>query len=102
MNHGGIPYTISNPADAPAMPYSTDLSAKGWEFFDVYGKVTTRYSQVYWTRNAPYDLPPALVTRFAGKVMAIVGYEIDQVVTKNATAKVNTLDDDISVPIYNA
>ena len=34
---------------------------------------------MYWTRNAPIELPPDLVARFKGKVMAITGYEVDQV-----------------------
>ena len=49
------------------------------EHFDVYGEVQTSYSQVYWTRNNPINLPPELVKRFKGKVMAITGYEVDQV-----------------------
>ena len=40
------------------------------EHFDVYGEVRTMYSQVYWTRNAPIALPPEIVERFKGKVMA--------------------------------
>ena len=31
------------------------------------------YSQVYWTRNDPIALPPEIVERFRGKVMAITG-----------------------------
>jgi hypothetical protein len=50
------------------------------EHFDMYGEVRTIYSQTYWTRNAPIPLPEELVKRFAnGGVMAITGYEIDQV-----------------------
>ena len=48
------------------------------EHFDVYGEVHTKYSQVYWTRNTAINLPPSLVARFKGKVMAITGYEVDQ------------------------
>jgi hypothetical protein len=88
MNRGGVPYTISNPPGSTkgwvGTPgsYSIDFTqnAKGpVDYFDVYGEVQTRYSQVYWTRNAPIALPAALVERFKGKVMAITGYEIDQV-----------------------
>ena len=43
------------------------------EHFDVYGEVQTMYSQVYWTRNAPIALPPEIVERFRGQVMAITG-----------------------------
>ena len=88
MNAGGIPYKISNPPGSTANwegtpgTYSTDFNTnvKGpVEHFDVYGEVRTRYSEVYWTRNTPINLPDELVQRFAGKVMAITGYEVDQV-----------------------
>ena len=63
--------------------YSTDFEANvagTVEHFDVYGEVQTLYSQVYWTRNLPVNLPPEIVNRFNGSVMAITGYEIDQVI----------------------
>ena len=76
------------------------------------------YSQVYWTRNNPVDLPPEIVERFRGKVMAITGYEVDQV-THSGPQKGSTTgttggglggfscypdcgEGDRSVPIYNA
>ena len=62
--------------------YATDFESNvigKVEHFDVYGEVQTRYSQVYWTRNNPINLPSELVQRFKGKVMAITGYEVDQV-----------------------
>ena len=73
MNNGGVPYTISNPPGSTAGwhgqagKYSTSFEHNidgPVEHFDVYGEVRTRYSQVYWTRNTPIDLPPALVKRF--------------------------------------
>lgn len=88
MNKGGIPYKISNPPGSTANwrgtpgKYSTEFTKNvrgSVEYFDVYGEVQTQYSQVYWTRNDPVPLPPALVERFKGKVMAITGYEVDQV-----------------------
>ena len=85
MNNGGIPYQISN-SDGE---YSTDFTD---EYFDVYGEVRTRYSQVYWTRNDPIALPLNIVDRFKGKMMAITGYEADQVF--------KTSNGDVSVPIY--
>ena len=88
MNAGGVPYRISNPDSAAAAPYSTDFEANvagPVEHFDMYGEVRTIYSQTYWTRNAPIPLPEELVKRFAnGGVMAITGYEIDQVTHDNA------------------
>lgn len=117
MNSGGVPYTISNPA-ASVESYSLDFehNVKGAvEHFDVYGEVQTSYSQVYWTRNAPIALPKDLMQRFDGKVMAITGYEIDQVVSPHAPPAPPTGaplsgfacypdcgDGDASVPIYHA
>ena len=80
MNLNGLPYQISNALG----PFSTDLEAMSngqkVEHFDVYGEVRTLFSQVYWTLNNPIHLPPALVERFkGGKIMAITGYEVDQV-----------------------
>ena len=52
----------------------------GVEYFDVYSpEIRTRYSQVFWTMMDAVPLPPDLVARFDGKVMAITGSEMDQV-----------------------
>ena len=91
MNEGGVPYAISNPpGSTPGWKgtpgtYSTAFTENvegKVDFFDVYGEVRTKYSEVYWTRNLPIDLPPKLVQRFKNKVMAITGYEVDQVTHK--------------------
>lgn len=126
MNAGGIPYKISNPPGSTRTwsghpgTYSTNFhyNVKGSvEYFDVYGEVRTRYSQVYWTRNAPINLPPELVARFDGKVMAITGYEVDQVTHSGPQTGSTTVpggqlggfscypqcnEADKSVPIYSA
>ena len=125
MNNAGVPYAISNPPgstpDWQGTPgtYSTDFEknvAGHVGHFDVYGEVQTMYSQVYWTRNSPIDLPPELVSMFKDKVMAITGYEVDQVThtgpkpgdttTGNALGGFSCYpdcgDDDLSVPIYHA
>eukprot|EP00944_MAST-04C_sp_MAST-4C-sp1_P011412 g11412.t1 len=61
------------------------------EYFDVYSpKISTLYSQVYWTRMDKVELPANIVKRFDGKTMAVVGFEVDQVF-KGET--------DVSVPI---
>ena len=116
MNAGGVPYQISNPPAAGGA-YSTDFENNVHgpvEHFDVYGTVQTKYSEVYWTRNAPIPLPPALVQRFQGKVMAITGYEIDQVTSPHAPPNATHAPlsgfacypdcgvGDKSVPIYHA
>lgn len=125
MNLGGVPYKISNPPGSTANwtgtpgNYSTNFNENiqgTVEYFDVYGEVHSRYSQVYWTRNTPIALPPALVERFKGKVMVITGYEIDQVVHSAPIENSSTHGDvlggfscypdcsasDKSIPIYNA
>lgn len=92
MNEGGIPYVISNPSSHGK--YSTEFSDESPEYFDVYGQIQTRYSQVYWILNDPIPLPSDIVKRFAGKVMAITGYEADQVI--------KTTEGEVSFPIYKA
>lgn len=59
--------------------YSTEFEKESPQYFDVYAEVQTRYSQVYWTNSGPLPLPDEIISRFAGKVMAITGYEVDQV-----------------------
>ena len=127
MNEGGVPYAISNPpGSTPGWKgtpgtYSTAFTENvegKVDFFDVYGEVRTKYSEVYWTRNLPIDLPPKLVQRFKNKVMAITGYEVDQVTHKGPQPGSTTTKEqlggfscyprcdeggvDKSVPIYHA
>lgn len=91
------PYTLANPL-SPAAARVTEYSSRaGIEYFDVYSPpIQTRYGTVYWTMMDPVPLPPALVQRFDGKVMAIVGYETDQVVRGNGSTA------DVSWPITKA
>jgi hypothetical protein len=52
----------------------------GVDTFDVLSPpMTTHYSQVWWSPLAPSPLPAEVVAKYAGKKMAIVGWEIDQV-----------------------
>lgn len=70
----------SHSSGAPFPPqYSTEFEKESPQYFDVYAEVQTRYSQVYWTNSGPLPLPDEIISRFAGKVMAITGYEVDQV-----------------------
>eukprot|EP01062_Namystynia_karyoxenos_P053991 TRINITY_DN4407_c0_g2_i1.p1 TRINITY_DN4407_c0_g2~~TRINITY_DN4407_c0_g2_i1.p1 ORF type:complete len:883 (+),score=253.05 TRINITY_DN4407_c0_g2_i1:102-2651(+) len=65
------------------------------EWFEVYAhEVTTRYSEVFWTAQPAIDLPPELVSRFAGRAISITGFEVDIVRVDNATGK------ETSVPSY--
>lgn len=48
--------------------------------FDVYSPVVSHlYSQVFWKGLPPVKLPNHIVEKFHGKVMAVVGFELDQV-----------------------
>ena len=50
--------------------------------------ITTRYADVYWTMLPTIPLPKDVVSRFNNKVMAITGYEMDQVIVyPNGTAE---------------
>ena len=80
---GGFPANLSTAfADYPG----------GVEYFEVSSAdISTTYGEVYWKPLPDMPLPPALVARFAGKGMAIVGFEADQVRTVGGK--------DVSLPI---
>ena len=87
-------YDVANGLQSPSR-YSTKYDA---EYFDVYSpKIRSFYSQVFWADMEPVKLPQHIIDRFdhdQNKTMAIVGYEIDQVVVG--------ADEDIPVPITHA
>ena len=58
------------------------------------GPMTTLYSEVWWANVPTVPLPADLVAQFAGKGMAVVGYETDSVRRTPAG--------DVSVPINMA
>ena len=64
----------------------------GAETFVVYSPpITTFYSQVWWSPLEPAPFPEEVVTKWANRSMAIIGWEIDQVR--------RTPEGDVSVPI---
>ena len=84
-------YVIAN---SDAFPTNYMSYPGGVESFDAYhGPITSTYSQVWWTSSTD-PLPREIIERFDGKVMAIVGVEMDQV-RKGAGPD----GQDISVPI---
>lgn len=89
MNQGGLPYRIANAPD-----FDTDELSKTYEYFDVYSKpIKTLYSQVHWTSHGNLALPDDVIDRYQDdKVMALMGYEVDQVM-------VNDDGNEVSVPI---
>lgn len=64
----------------------------GVEYFDWYSpNITQLYSQVFWTGTTPVELPEEIVQRYAGRGMAVVGFEANQVR--------RTAQGDVPVPI---
>ena len=83
-------YVIANPT--PKTPAQMPFYGN---FFEILGpETTTKYSQVYW-KSQPINLPPDIVTKFDGKVMAVTGMEVD-IVRTNQEDGVTT----ISAPAY--
>ena len=73
---------------------------QGHEYFDVYApEIATHYGEVFWTSQGNQPLPKEIVERFKDKVIAITGYEQDQVmVVPTGTPGLNPKQD-VSVPI---
>merc|ERR1719510_1684381 len=62
------------------------------EYIDLYsGKISTLYGQVFYHPLPEVKLPEEIVERFDGKIMAIYGWEWDQVY--------RTEKGDVSVPM---
>jgi len=100
-------YVISPTPNAPkGAKFNTNFAdyPGGVEYFDVYmGPITHRYSEIFWTALPQTPVPPEIVKRFAGKGMAIVGYEEDQVRRKgDRDVDGSILQEDVSVPINMA
>jgi hypothetical protein len=92
-------YAVTSRGDVDT-DYNTDYASKGYEYFDVWApEIATHYGQVFWTDQGSTPLPPEIVKRFDGKVIAIQGYEQDQVmVTPVGKPGVNP-EQGVSVPI---
>merc|ERR1719408_446991 len=80
--------------------WNDDYASKGHEYFDVWApEIATHYGEVFWTDQGNNALPESIVKRFAGKVMAITGYEQDQVMVVPTGKPGENPDKDVSVPI---
>jgi hypothetical protein len=75
-------YATAKTAGAPSdksFPTNFKDYPGGVESFDAYhGPITTTYGEVWWT-SMHGSIPDDIVKRFDGRVMAIVGIEMDQV-----------------------
>ena len=75
-------YGIANPNMSSGY-FSTNFTdiTPNAEFFDVYTTpITSKYADVYWTMMPEIPLSKEIVSRFNNKVMAVTGYEMDQVI----------------------
>ncbi|XP_045181704.2 uncharacterized protein LOC123540595 [Mercenaria mercenaria] len=82
------------------VPFNDDYTSKGHEYFDVYSpEIATHYGEVFWTDQGNNPLPKEIIDRFKGKVMAITGYEQDQVMVSPVGQPGVNPDADVSVPI---
>ena len=69
-------YLIANPDKTAKNPYEVILDKGYNRMFEVTSpKISTLYSQVYWTMMDPVPLPKEIVEEFNGKGMAITGFE---------------------------
>lgn len=62
-------------------------------------EIATHYGEVFWTDQGNNKIPQAIIDRFKGKVMAITGYEQDQVMVNPVGQPGVNPGDDVSVPI---
>lgn len=86
QNLNGDVYKISNPNPYSKTQFPTVYSKinSTMEYFDVYSDpITSRYGDVYWTMMNPVKLPQNIINRFNNKVIAITGYEMNQVIVDN-------------------
>ena len=80
--------------------FNDDYASKGHEFFDIYApEIATHYGEVFWTSQGVQPLPEEIIKRFDGKVMAITGYEQDQVMVTPVGKPGANPEKDVSVPI---
>ncbi|XP_076071269.1 uncharacterized protein LOC143042717 [Mytilus galloprovincialis] len=80
--------------------FNDDYKSKGHEYFDVYSpEIATHYGEVFWTDLGNNPIPKEIIDRFAGKVMAITGYEQDQVMVNPVSKPGLNPQNDVSVPI---
>ena len=82
------------------VPFNDNYASKGHEYFDVYSpELATHYGEVFWTDMMNHPLPQNIIDRFDGKVIALTGYEMDQVMVEPQGQPGVNPNLDVSVPI---
>ena len=93
-------YILASGSRGPGVTYNDDFSSKNYKYFDVWApEIATHYGQVFWTDQHNQPLPTDIVSKFNNKVIAIVGYEQDQVMVNPVGKPGLNPDQDVSVPI---
>jgi hypothetical protein len=78
--NGKYLFSLTPNATMDGFPAQYKDYPRGVEYFDIYSpEISSLYSQVFWKGLAPVKLPADIVARYAGKGMAVVGFEMDQV-----------------------
>ena len=62
-------------------------------------EIATHYAENFWTDQHNQALPAEIVKRFAGKVIAVTGYEMDMVMVEPTGRPGENPEKDVSVPI---
>ena len=84
----------------PLGTFNDDYASKGHKYFDVWApEIATHYGEVFWTDQHNQPLPADIVAKFKGKVIAITGYEQDQVMVSPQGQPGKNPGQDVSVPI---
>merc|ERR1719473_1701897 len=92
-------YSVSSRGDLHTN-FNDDYASKGYEYFDIWApEIAAAYGEVFWTDQGEVPLPPEIVKRFEGKVIAIQGYEQDQVMVSPQGKPGLNPEKDVSVPI---
>ena len=69
----------TNYADYPPAGSNRNITTR---YFDTYSpQIQQLYSQVFWKSLPPVPLPDSVVQEFQDKAMAVIGFELDQVLT---------------------
>ena len=69
-------HKIANADKSCNINFNTVCEAECFEVCQ--GMIKTRCSEVFWKELPPVPLPEEIIQRFAGKTMAVVGCEVDQ------------------------
>ena len=91
------PYEIQNEKQKGA--FQSEWGKRGHKFFDVYSpELATQYASNFWRDMGDNPIPRSIIDQFKGKVIAITGYEHDQVMVYPTGKPGVNPDKDVSVP----